>query len=331
MIFQATFFDGRWRGHPDFLVRRDDRPSDLGDVRYDVADTKLAEAGQGGRHHPDVRLRATSSNGSRASRPRRSPSSRATAHRHAQRLADYAAYLPRREGSLRGPRSSRRRLPPETYPEPVDHCRVCSWWTLCIDRRRADDHLSLVANITRSNRRRLVDAGRRHARGACGPARPTRPSAKLPPRILDRLRRQAALQLGYRRDHAAPLRADPAGPRRARASGLAALPEPSRLDVFFDIEADPWARRRRARVPVRLGRDRSTASPRYEAIWAHDRAGRRQCSSVRRPRAGAARARPGDARLPLRRLRVGRAQAADAAPRDARGRESTSCSAAGRW
>ena len=42
VIFQATFFDGRWRGHADFLVRRDDRPSDLGSWSYDVADTKLA-------------------------------------------------------------------------------------------------------------------------------------------------------------------------------------------------------------------------------------------------------------------------------------------------
>ncbi|MBF8291058.1 MAG: protein of unknown function, putative recB domain, partial [Chloroflexi bacterium] len=42
VIFQATFFDGRWRGHPDFLIRRDDRPSSLGAWSYDVADTKLA-------------------------------------------------------------------------------------------------------------------------------------------------------------------------------------------------------------------------------------------------------------------------------------------------
>src|SRR4029078_1712350 len=35
--------DGRWGGHPDFLVRRDDRPSGLGAWSYDVADTKLAK------------------------------------------------------------------------------------------------------------------------------------------------------------------------------------------------------------------------------------------------------------------------------------------------
>src|SRR5207302_5879207 len=41
VIFQATFFDGRWRGHADFLLRVE-TPSDVGAWSYEVADTKLA-------------------------------------------------------------------------------------------------------------------------------------------------------------------------------------------------------------------------------------------------------------------------------------------------
>ena len=41
IIYQGTFFDGRWRCHPDFL-NRVDRPSKLGDYSYEVADAKLA-------------------------------------------------------------------------------------------------------------------------------------------------------------------------------------------------------------------------------------------------------------------------------------------------
>ena len=41
VIYQATLFDGQWVGHADFLLRTD-RPSDLGDWSYDIADTKLA-------------------------------------------------------------------------------------------------------------------------------------------------------------------------------------------------------------------------------------------------------------------------------------------------
>src|ERR1700730_2520421 len=41
VIYQGTFFDGRWRCHPDFLLRVD-RPSKLGSYSYEVADAKLA-------------------------------------------------------------------------------------------------------------------------------------------------------------------------------------------------------------------------------------------------------------------------------------------------
>ena len=41
VVYQATFFDGRWGGQADFLLRTD-QPSDLGGWSYDIADTKLA-------------------------------------------------------------------------------------------------------------------------------------------------------------------------------------------------------------------------------------------------------------------------------------------------
>src|SRR3954454_7372615 len=44
VIYQATFFDGTWRGHADFLLRVEsaDRPSRWGPWHYEVADTKRA-------------------------------------------------------------------------------------------------------------------------------------------------------------------------------------------------------------------------------------------------------------------------------------------------
>src|SRR5439155_15675553 len=41
IIYQGTFFDGRWRCHPDFLLRID-MSSKLGAYGYEVADAKLA-------------------------------------------------------------------------------------------------------------------------------------------------------------------------------------------------------------------------------------------------------------------------------------------------
>src|SRR5438132_4912380 len=43
VIYQAAFFDGRWRGRADYLLRVD-RPSDLGPWSYEVADAKLARS-----------------------------------------------------------------------------------------------------------------------------------------------------------------------------------------------------------------------------------------------------------------------------------------------
>src|SRR5574339_955186 len=42
VIYQGTLFGGRWRGHPDFLVRVD-KPSNLGKWSYEPADAKLAQ------------------------------------------------------------------------------------------------------------------------------------------------------------------------------------------------------------------------------------------------------------------------------------------------
>ena len=47
VIYQATFFDGTWRGHADFLLRVEN-PSDLGSWSYEVADTKLARKAKAG-------------------------------------------------------------------------------------------------------------------------------------------------------------------------------------------------------------------------------------------------------------------------------------------
>ena len=46
-----------------------------------------------------------------------------------------------------------------TYPEPCDHCSVCDWWKRCDQQRRDDDHLSLVAGITRIQRNELTGLG----------------------------------------------------------------------------------------------------------------------------------------------------------------------------
>jgi predicted RecB family nuclease len=270
VIFQATLFDGRWRGHPDFLVRRVDRPSALGGWSYDVADTKLAKRVKAAailqmcvyadllerlQGRPPQTISVVT--GDRAS--------------HEHRLEDYAAYYRSAKARFET-RAFGGAAAPRTYPEPVEHCRVCSWWSVCMDRRRADDHLSIVAGAARTQRRRLEDAGVTTL-AALATLPEDRGIRQLQPRILERLRRQAALQLVKRETGEDRYELIPPSPQDP-GKGLAALPEPSALDVFFDIEADPWALGDGLEYLFGWAERAGGApdgEPLFHALWAHDR------------------------------------------------------------
>jgi len=271
VIFQGTLFDGRWRGHPDFLVRRDDRPSELGSWSYEVADTKLAKRVKAA---AIVQMCVYADLLQRLQGIPPETISVVTGDResHEHRLDDYAAYYraakARFEARVFGDAPV-----PETYPEPVEHCRVCSWWQVCVDRRRADDHLSIVAGAARTQRQRLVDVGVTTLE-ALATLPEDRGIRTVQPRILDRLRRQASLQLAKRvtgedRYELIPPVADDPG------KGLAALPPPSSLDVFFDIEADPWALDDGLEYLfgwVERAEGKVDGEPVFHTLWAHDRA-----------------------------------------------------------
>ena len=162
VIYQATLFDGRWVGYADFLLRVE-RPSALGSWSYEVADTKLARAVKGGALlqvcvYSDLLERL------QGFAPEHVHVVTGDGVTHTERLDDYAAFY----------RSVKRRFEAEvfgdcrprprdaatagTYPDPVDHCRVCTWYPICADRRRADDHLSIVAGMSRAATERLIEA-----------------------------------------------------------------------------------------------------------------------------------------------------------------------------
>jgi predicted RecB family nuclease len=265
VVFQATFFDGRWRGHADFLIRAE-RPSRLGAWSYDVADTKLARHVKAGalvqmcvyadqlarvQGVPPETLTVVTGDG--------------TSHDH--RYADFAAFhrlvKARFEERVFGSA-----VATPTYPNPVDHCRVCGWWLTCVARREADDHLSLVAGMTRTATERLVDGGV-PTLARLGETAPWLPVPDLSPATFDRLRGQAALQLAGRQSGELLYELLPPDPERP-LHGLAALPAPSPLDVFFDIEADPWIGD--AGLEYLLGWSEVVDGvDRYHPIWAHDR------------------------------------------------------------
>ena len=153
----------------------------------------------------------------------------------------------------------------ETYPDPVDHCRVCSWFPMCMDRRRADDHLSIVAGMRRVDTERLMAAGVPTLTGLASLEPDRAIDGVAPPRLL-RVREQARLQLHRKRTGQLVFELVAPGPSDA-GRGLSALPAPSPWDLFFDIEADPWATE--VGLEYLLGIvEEVDGQPRYIDIWA---------------------------------------------------------------
>ena len=257
VVYQATFFNGTWRGHADFLLRvdhRDGEPdSTFGPWHYEVADTKLA------RHVKASAILQICSyveqlTAIQGVQPEFLHVALGGSARTTERLRvnDFMAYYRRVKADfetavgLRGAGIPVAYPPVGTYPEPVEHCEVCRWAPDCRAKRRADDHLSLVAGASRRQRDALAARDVTTRRGLAVLPLPMESALEgVSAEALHRVREQARLQvesigLPVPRFELLPLDRDGDGnlvPER----GLLGLPEPSPGDLYLDLEGDPYA------------------------------------------------------------------------------------------
>src|ERR1700736_1699665 len=128
VIYQGSFFDGRWHGRPDFLLRVDE-DSDLGSHSYEVADTKLARRVRTGAL---IQMCAYSGHVARVQGrpPKRMHVVVGDATSHTYAVADFSAYYRFAKANLENTVSAGSIA--GTYPEPVEHCDVCRWSNLCV-------------------------------------------------------------------------------------------------------------------------------------------------------------------------------------------------------
>ncbi|HEX4578674.1 MAG TPA: TM0106 family RecB-like putative nuclease, partial [Candidatus Dormibacteraeota bacterium] len=234
VIYQASFFDGRWRGHAD-VVCRVDAPSDLGTWSYEAFDAKLARTTTAGAllqlgdyTRQIARLQGCT--------PRRLHVVLGDDSVESFPFAEISSYL---EAVRRRFVAAVDRGLESTVPDPVAACQYCDWKDRCNAQWRAADHLSFVAGIRRDQRTRLVAAGI-DTRAALGALPAGAEVDQIRGTVLDGLRVQAGLQV--RSDHqSAPvwslIEPDADAPHR----GLAALPAPTEHDIFFDMEGDLFA------------------------------------------------------------------------------------------
>ena len=279
-------------GRPDFLVRADllgacDDDARPARVHYEVIDAKLARSAKG-RAVAQAAFYSHLLAGVQGITPRWMHLALGTRELASFKVGDYAAFE----------RQTRRLLgsfiaadpgenpPSDPYPEPVEHCAICRWSEFCTSRRRRDDDLSLIAGITKTQRRALKAAGVMTRRGFADLADPP---------VVSRVSResvrtawsQARLQVAS--EDAGQIRYELVEPERDAGGalvanrGLLGLPEPAAGDLFFDIEGARYYSEDSTEFGLQYlfgiidtADLDDTGSPRYTQIWAFDRAGEKR-------------------------------------------------------
>ena len=234
VIAQAAFQRDQWGGRADVLLRVE-KPSGLGPWSYEVVDTKLAQETKGGTVlqlclysdllanaqglAPELAYVVTPETGF-------APQS--------YRVSAFAAYYRRVGQHLQ---EAVQGNTDEGYPDPNPHCDVCRWRRHCDDKRHADDHLSLVAGISKVQ---IGELGKHDVTSTASLAvlpiplrwKPERGAAQS----YERVREQARLQVEGRVQGKIIHECLPIAP----GFGLSLLPPPSDGDIFLDFEGDPF-------------------------------------------------------------------------------------------
>ena len=262
-IAQATLASGRWLGRSDVL-RRVERPSKLGDWSYEVYDCKLAcetkattilqlslysellESIQG--VLPDSMYVVPPGVDFRPEQ---------------YRVLDFAAYYrfvkARLEKAIEQNQNGI-----TTVAEPTAHCEVCRWWQECDAEWRRQDHLSLVAGISKLQRKQL----------SAWDVTTVEQLAALPLPIETTLTTDQKMDTS----RSAKARVQVAGRNQGRPvhevfevtdeHGLSLLPEPSPGDIFFDLEGDPFVGVGGREYLFGFACEDHAGQPMYERRWA---------------------------------------------------------------
>ncbi len=240
-IAQASLAHERWFGRAD-LLRRVDTPSALGPWSYEVYDCKLASQTKAGTIlqlslYSDLLARA------QGVLPDKlhvvTPGTDFVPETY--RVLDYAAYYrsvkASLEASLPRARFDETGTPSNSYPEPAPQCDTCRWFRDCDTRRRRDDHLSLVAGLSRVHNKQLTswDVTTVDSLSRLPLPVPYRPDSGSKA-TYTRLREQARVQVAGRTRKLPVHEILDFSPEH----GFLLLPEPSPGDVFFDLEGDPF-------------------------------------------------------------------------------------------
>jgi len=231
VIFQAALRDGCFIGHADIL-RKVRAPSDLGVFSYEATDTKLSRSPKAA-YLIQLSFYSELVATVQGIDPAFMHIVLGDGRRESFRFADYGRYYASLKERFLAAVSGGIC---DTYPDPCERCEICRWRKLCEDRRLQDDHLWQVANIRRLQIRRLHQHGVATLKALAELPEKTRIPCMVP-ETLEKLRRQAALQLHKQQSGENIYELLPVEHERKR--GFARLPKPDAGDIFFDMEGNP--------------------------------------------------------------------------------------------
>jgi predicted RecB family nuclease len=232
VIVQAPFELNEWTGIADILIKVPTK-SKLGDWSYEVQDTKLAQNTKAGTIlqlclYSDLlaALQGVEPEKFHVIKPV------GNFEPESYRFNDFKAYYhvtkKNFEHTMSAPAAT-------TYPEPAEHCGICRWWKVCDTRRHDDDYISLVAGIRSAQIEELKTQGVRRLEDFAkleNIAEPKRGN------IDTYIRRQSQAKIQLEGRIRKGLIYEDLEATKGR--GLNRLPEPSRGDIYFDIEGDEY-------------------------------------------------------------------------------------------
>jgi predicted RecB family nuclease len=229
VIYQARLVEnGVWGGWSDFILKVD-TPSNLGSWSYEVMDTKLATETRAG-----TILQIALYSEKVGSIQGRMPENMWVENpdgRTGYRVNDYISFV----------RLAKRKLlnaivnNNQTYPEPVTHCDICSWWEECNKQRRKDDHLGFVAGMGTTQIKEMKIHGVKTLESFAqwqmpDQFKPLRGAADT----YQKLKEQARVQYTGRIKSENVYETLEVEPEK----GFNKLPEPSKYDIYLDLEGD---------------------------------------------------------------------------------------------
>ena len=242
IIAQATLTDQNWVGIADILKKVECHSSVLGGWSYQVVDTKLSQETKAGAIlqlclYSDLLTKIQNVEPEIMSIV--SPGFVTTDYHY----REYSAYFRMLKTALYKTVQAKPidiEHPKDIYPDPVVQCDFCDWNTTCKKKRYRDDDLSVVAGLTKIQKKELHSLTIQTMTSLANWEMPDdwRP-AKGVKESYQTTQEQASIQHQSRQKGQVLYELLPINTEQ-KYYGLTELPMPSRGDLFFDIEGDAF-------------------------------------------------------------------------------------------